>query len=941
MNPSSSVIRVSVSHSGDGKISLKRLAEAFGLYDIIPALPGDLNPELKSAHFSYDLTKHRWLLIAETSNGCLLLANPSGSKSSLLLEMTLDLDLKLSELPLVGKSIPATEGIQALRIVYGEKDFNESEIGWLKSDLQALYQALQSGTTGWDIGFLSLQGGLLLAADLVIGGTRIPVMAQMPKAAADPKPKALGADYAAGGGVSEAAPAQGGGMWVTVGKTFGPLQLQRVGIVFADGTIIFALDASIALGPLSMSVQGLGIGTNLPPSRPVFSLTGLGFSYVNPPVEISGALARIQPPPAGVRFQFDGMLVIKAQSFCLAAIGSYAEMTDGRPSLFLFGQLTAPLGGPPAFFVTGLMAGFGFNRKLAIPEQGEVADFPLLQLGSPSRGGPLSDKSKSVLAQLEGSAPPGHVTKAWITPKAGEYWLAAGVQFTSFKLVSTKALLVAEFGQELTFALLGLSTLQLPLPETQLPAYAYVEMMLRVVIRPMQGCFAATAILSRNSYLIAPECHLTGGFAFYLWFGPSDHAGQFVVTLGGYHPAFSVPAHFPQVPRLGINWVVSNEVAIRGGAYFALTGSCAMAGCSLEVLFHTGDLRAWFTAKADFLLSWHPFFYTADIVVSIGVSYRIDLWFCHKTIEVSAHAALTMWGPPTGGVVRVHLPLISFEIAFGAARTGATHVPLNWDGFCALLPASTSAPKSVAGSLALTARDTAQQTAPQVCTIAITGGLFATNDDHVWLVRAKDFTFQTRSTIPVSKLVFNDKETAVSEKGISIRPMNRTGVTSIHKVTIRHGDQIHDAAAWSVQELRQPVPMSLWGAPPIPFSQIPTLPKTTAEDVSERSVGFSVTAPTPRLAESPIALSAEELAHIRQGIDRRPFPNSPQSEIPSPQHIDATESLRMVNGGPAQQRREALAKELAGLFALCNEDLARLAETAGHLFSDSPMMIPS
>lgn len=63
----------------------------------------------------------------------------------------------------------------------------------------------------------------------------------------------------------------------------------------------------------------------------------------------------------------------------------------------------------------------------------------------------------------------------------------------------------------------------------------------RVVVQATQGYFAATAILSKNSYVLTPDCHLTGGFAFSLWFGDNPNAGQFVITLGGYHPAFQVP----------------------------------------------------------------------------------------------------------------------------------------------------------------------------------------------------------------------------------------------------------------------------------------------------------------------------------------------------------------------------------------------------------------
>lgn len=92
--------------------------------------------------------------------------------------------------------------------------------------------------------------------------------------------------------------------------------------------------------------------------------------------------------------------------------------------------------------------------------------------------------------------------------------------------------------------------------------YAYVELGIEAVLAPDEGYFGLTAILSRNSFVLSPDCHLTGGFAVATWFGANPHAGDFVLTLGGYHPAFPVPGHFPVVPRLGFRWTVSDTVTI-------------------------------------------------------------------------------------------------------------------------------------------------------------------------------------------------------------------------------------------------------------------------------------------------------------------------------------------------------------------------------------------
>ena len=917
------------------------IAAAFG-WNGMPALPGNLDLALTGAGFSYDFTAGNLVLTARSQHyGQLVFASTMlNSRRAYLFDLTVPLNVKLSDIPVAGPQFPPSVdvGIQQLEVAYASAQFPAGAVSALDGTLKAL--------GGKSLGYPSLDSGMIFVANLLLGSDvqtlTLPIgssgsqQQQQLAAAGSPTVVTPEGELVSGApagppaaAAQSSAPTQASGKWFDIGKTFGPLQIQRVGIEYSNGTLIFALDANIAFGPLALSLQGLGVGSPLNAFSPVFSLTGLGMAYNNPPLEILGAILRVpdsQLAP-GVEFQFDGVLVVKAEDFSLAALGSYAQLSSGLPSLFVFAQLETPLGGPPAFFVTGLMAGFGFNRSLAIPAQDEVASFPLLLLAAQSSPGTPQDPAE-LLQVLEGSKALNGVTKAWITPKAGEYWLAAGLEFTSFELVNTKALLIVEFGQDLTIALLGLSTLRLPLPEVSSQPYVYVEMMIRVVVQPTQGFFAATAILSKNSYVLTPDCHLTGGFAFYLWFGDNPNAGQFVVTLGGYHPAFRIPSYFPQVPRLGFNWAVSDVVSIKGGAYFALTSSCAMAGGGLQVLFHDGDLQAWFTAQADFLVSWHPFFYTAHIAVSIGASYRLNLLFCHKTITVSLGADLDMWGPPTGGVVRVDLVVVSFSVRFGSDGAGAHTQPLQWTDFTALLPDPAT-----------------------VCRIAITDGLFKTQDapenssGKLWIVRAKQLAFQTRSVIPASELVYASntvQQSATAPDGIAIKPMDLTGVSSKHTLSIYRGSSTTpiDVSAWSLEPLPQAVPASLWSAPPVPFSQIPAQP--SADVRAGELCGFSVTAPVPEPGTSRGLVSGQLLMEeYLSPAGQAPLAGTVS---PSPDYLPTPDQqtvglLQQVNAGAAQRGRSQLFAVLAGasLFGGVDGDLANLAAGAGHLFSDSPM----
>ena len=54
--------------------------------------------------------------------------------------------------------------------------------------------------------------------------------------------------------------------------------------------------------------------------------------------------------------------------------------------------------------------------------------------------------------------------RAIVPPAQGEYWVAAGISFTSFVLVTGELLVTVQFGDGLDIAILGLARVQLPKP---------------------------------------------------------------------------------------------------------------------------------------------------------------------------------------------------------------------------------------------------------------------------------------------------------------------------------------------------------------------------------------------------------------------------------------------------------------------------------------------
>lgn len=587
--------------------------------------------------------------------------------------------------------------------------------------------------------------------------------------------------------------------WIPIQRALGPLHCDKIGLGWKQEERLLSLlfDGGISRGELDVDFINLSVG--VPVEHPgdfsqyKLGLDGFGLTYSAPPVELSAALLRV-PPKGGngpAYAEYDGEAFLKAKNFGIGAIGSYAwagSETDGYASLFILGILDRALGGPPYFYVTGVAAGFGLNRAIVLPALDKVPEFPLVAAASdPTKLGGKPPSPAKALAALHDSLP----------AERGEYWLAAGVNFTSYELVKSTALLSVEFGTELEIGLLGLSSIKLAEGPLTL---AYGELGLEAKLVPSKGVFGASAVLAPNSFVLDPACKLTGGFAFYVWFGDSPLAGQFVVTLGGYHPDFKPPAGFPRVPRLGFRWPLPGNVTISGQAYCALTASAIMAGGSLEILFAKGNFKAWFKAQADLLMEWAPVLYEAYIAVSIGVSYRLHLLFVTTTLKAELGANLTLWGPKTGGQVEILWYIISVTVQFGAARDQGPK-PLSWPDFARrLLPPN---------SLSITAG------------AGVLGEVQDDEDDEktVWIVRPDLFQFSAGSAVPADTVVFGartfgpgnrsraDQEADQGQYFVGIRPMKTILTSSKLTVTIDEHESFQPTLA------TRNVPAALWGSP--------------------------------------------------------------------------------------------------------------------------------
>lgn len=746
---------------------------ALGIGTIVTAIglpapaapPADLDLALDKADMTYDTGKSTLVLEAHSANygEAVFAAISQPAPTKYFAGVKVDKKIDLVDLPLLASALGrssqvAIDGIQIML----SSPLTATDAGTLASFIDPAYPHPPSDG----------MSGLALAMTLDIGSYKVPLSLVVPPPkqqqasgatlAAPPAvlaPPVAGSQALVATGANAAPPAPpaptDGTVWFNLQKSFGPVSFQKVGIRYRDERLWALMNASLSAGGLTISVFGLGAGSKLDSFSPAFTIDGLGVSMEEGPVELSGALLGTIDP-----INFYGELLVGVEDFKLGALAGFAEV-EGHPSLFGYVVVDAPLGGPPYFFVTGLAGGVGFNRELIIPGVSGVQDFPLVQWatgsGNPpssASGGDVGTRVTQVVERLS----------QVVAPSVGEYWLAAGIRFTTFKVLDCFALLTVKFGTEFEVALLGLATVQIPPAPS--PAVAEAQLALEASFAPSTGLIAIGGQLTPASFVLSRDCHLTGGFAFWTWVS-GDHEGDVVVTLGGYSPRFTPPDYYPTVPRLGLSWQL-DALSISGGLYFALTSSAVMAGGSLSATWSKGSISAWFTVEADFLIVFEPFHYYISAGIQLGASFSIDLWL--TTLHVSVHVGvdIEIWGPEFAGKATVDLSLISFTIDFGDQSGKQTDTTIAWSDFVARTLPHTTPPPATGPQRALAA--TASDPEPAIVQILVAGGMLKQLDGSGgidFIADGERLSLVTRSAIPAKTFSASTNVTVQGADGVA------------------------------------------------------------------------------------------------------------------------------------------------------------------------------
>ncbi|KAL7931428.1 hypothetical protein V8C35DRAFT_116546 [Trichoderma chlorosporum] len=637
-------------------------------------------------------------------------------------------------------------------------------------------------------------------------------------------------------------------------KKKGPLTLSGVALSYEGGKLRIHLDASVLIGPIGAGVQGLNLIMDVSKVNGLHNLLhmpmdvqieGFDMSFKRSPVLLAGALYHKPKTQA-----FYGGIAISLSKLSVAALGMYSQMdavanppAPAYDSFFVYGMVEGLIFTVGWAEIRGLILGFGYNSRLRLPTVDQITSFPLMQGFSNPGGFNMDDAIKSLTG-------PG----AYMTPSRGSLWMALGLVIRACEVIDMKAVATVALGpDQAEIGLIARATATLPRGSSSDSALILIDLSVIGRLDLIHGELSVDGLINPTSFILSKDCRPSGGFSIRSWFSNSPHEGDWVVSFGGYHPLYQVPAHYPRPPRLGISWNLGSNIRVTGNAYAAVTPGALMAGGLLQAVFSAGPFGAHFDAHADFLVNLKPLHYEADMAVFAGVYFEIRVWFIRKKISVDIGASLHLEGPPIHGQVHFDLCVVSFSVSFGSGRKESPK-PIELAALMDLVlqPAAGNRIGDtinnahtftvVSGLLSDGAKkDTAKKNSPE---------------KESWVVRSDNFLFQVRSAVPVTNAevdLADSSGPSYSGQKIISRPMQMTndhnGIHSSMNVKVRRVDTGEILPFRVVATIEDKLPANYWGRySKNPGDYMRPDPVTMPSSINHL-VGMTLVPPMPKRSE--------------------------------------------------------------------------------------------
>ncbi|KAG9502084.1 hypothetical protein J7337_007800 [Fusarium musae] len=696
--------------------------------------------------------------------------------------------------------------------------------------------------------------------------------------------------------------------------------------------------ARMTVGPFDGELINFSMSVNLPRGEKIdlgdwknldidMGLDGLSLAMTGSNLNVAGTLHRIKVEEEDISITgFEGGVSVKLKKYQFVGFGSYKNVKRQQEefvSLMAYAMLDGPMVKTGLVELSGISGGFGFGSKLEIPSITDIHKFPLLV--SP-------DVDPMIMFErLRGTGD----TK-YMTETNGANWVAAGVTGTACELIAVKAVLTIPLDPSAgELAIVGIASAQFPRDAKPGKALAAIRINFQGSIDISRGFMLFEGRIADGSFILFDDCVLSGGFAVGAWFGPSPQAGDWCITMGGWHPKFQAPSHYPSAPpRMRLQWSYGDTkyLTLDGQAYAAVTPDAIMAGLAVQVKFEKWSCGANFDFRTDLILWLHPLHYDVYFHVSASLWYEVDAWIARKKLHISMGADLYITGPPFAGTVEFDVSVMVIKVKFGDHR--AEDDVLKFDEFMSVVLRN----DKISHVFSLESGGIVPTQAPTQ----------AQTPDSTWIVRGGTFAFSIASRMPTTRIEFtgakdHDRKTG---KTIFARPMQLPATSAGLKanmdvsVTNSSGSSVH---GFTFEIIYEQLPKSLWG----PFNSNPNnMLYGASESTVTHATGLSIQAPMARWSSNnprviqfskvgrsePVHSSFKNDPTRDNGLDATPRTSG---ENPEAQFYNAREAL--MGSGEREEELEAVKKRNARRSYIVGQWMAiRKLKTSASLRSGVP-----
>lgn len=417
---------------------------------------------------------------------------------------------------------------------------------------------------------------------------------------------------------------------IAIDRAIGPVFLNSITLgldLMERGLAIqVSIDATLAMGPLVVAVEGIGLRGILSqnaggsPSVRLKPPTGIGLSIDTPTLKASGFLAIDTD-----RVRYVGEVAVSIlNKFDITTIGIITtQRPDGSAgySLLFLVSMTFPTPIPLGynFYLGGAGGLLGLNRSVDVD-----------QLQSGLRTGAADSilfptdvvrRIDQIVRDLDSSF-----------PQADGHFLVgpiALIQWNKPALITAKLGLIIEIATPVRIAILGV--LRAALPDANNP------------ILDLKVAFLGTVDIEKELLKFDASVYESyigrGSFKFYLegdmalrlsWGRQSD----FVTSIGGFHPSYTPPSHLrlPAMRRMTLSLLQDNP-RVTLSLYLAITTNTVQAGARIDFLYKVSKFKIVGELGMDVLFQLSPFHLDACMRASLSVrcggtdlmSVRVDL----------------------------------------------------------------------------------------------------------------------------------------------------------------------------------------------------------------------------------------------------------------------------------------------------------------------------